>query len=142
MLAKELKIKTILKQRQFIENMILMKSKNNDGDPACPYVGHLYVENIQYFKDMGFDVKYVESDALKADFKGLPAYIFTPSDEIVLSDEEMKEAEKYKGPSMDQVIYAMDEDAADKFMQALFGGMAENEDDGDDDEALSPEDYE
>ena len=42
MLAKELKIKTMKKQREFIKKQLSHVDTRNDGDTAYRYVGHIY----------------------------------------------------------------------------------------------------
>ena len=56
MLAKEVKIKTILKQRSFIENGLSLAPHNKDGDPSFRYIGYLYPENARYFRNKGYDI--------------------------------------------------------------------------------------
>lgn len=119
MLAKELKIKNIKRQREFIQEQIekMLKHPNEDGNTAYPYVGYVFPEVIDYFKGEGFAVKRVNSEMLIAATKGVPAYLFIVSDEVKLSEEEMKEAE--------EVEYELDEDdvpdAFDDMMTAFFG---------------------
>ena len=91
MLAKETKIHNLIHQRNFIE--VQLGLFNKDGDPAYRYAGYLYPENREYFEKEGYDVTIIASaDALKIT-KGLPLNIFTPSDEIILTPEEVTTSE-------------------------------------------------
>ena len=91
MLAKELKIKTLKKQREFIQEQLSHADTRNDGDTAYRYVGHLYPEVIKHFESEGFVVTQVHSDLLSAMVKGLPVYLFTVGD-VELSEEELEQA--------------------------------------------------
>lgn len=95
MLAKELKIKTMKKQREFIQQQLSNVDTRDDGDTAYRYVGHIYPEVIKHFESEGFVVTQVNSELLSAMFKGLPVYVFTVGD-IKLSEEELKQAEAYE----------------------------------------------
>jgi len=123
MLAKENKIRTILKQRSIIEDELSQLSSRN-GDPSYRYEGYIYKENIEYFEKQGYKVVLVESDILKAMLKGRPVYFFTPNDEIInLNEEEMKEAEKYRLPARktDAEKRAKVEETANKVLNFIFG---------------------
>ena len=121
MLAKEIKIRNIKQQRDFIMNQLkeyLMEHPRNDGNTAYRYVGHVLPEIVDYFKGEGFDVKCLISDMILSATQGMPIYLFTISDNVVLSDEELKAAEEFE--------YKFDDDersdAFDDFMSALLGG--------------------
>lgn len=101
MLARDIKVKSILKQRSFIKNGLSLVHKHKDGDPSYPYAGHLYPENKQYFEDEGLTVRKEDSEAIKATTNGLPIWVFTPNDMVItLTEEEMEEAKKYEWPSV------------------------------------------
>ncbi len=119
MLAKELKIKFLRRQREFIEKQLSHASKE-DGDTSYRFVGHVYPEVIEYFEKEGFIVTKVESDMLTMVTKGLPVYLFIVGD-IKLSDEEMKEAESYYEPEEPGADYE-DSRGFEEFMRALMGG--------------------
>ena len=73
MLAKELKIKTLKKQREFIEEQLSLADTRKDGDTSYTFVGHIYPEVIKYFEEEGFVVTRVpHSDMLTAATKGTP----------------------------------------------------------------------
>ena len=120
MLAKEVKIKNIKRQREFIKDQLehLLNHQNEDGDTAYLYVGHVLPEVIDYINAEGYKVERITSDMLTAATKGLPVYLFTISDEVVLNDEELKAAE--------EVEYEDDEeempDMFGDLMSTLFGG--------------------
>lgn len=96
MLAKEIKIKTLKRQREFIEKQLRQITMDrDDGDSAYSYVGYIYPEVIKHFEKEGFVVKLLKSDMLLVATRGLPMYLFTVGD-IALSSEEMKQAEEYE----------------------------------------------
>ena len=118
MLAKEVKIKTLKRQREFIEEKLMkISTSQNDGDSSYSYVGYVYPEVIKYFEDEGFVVTPVKSEMVTAMAKGRPVYLFTVGD-IKLSEEELKQAEEY------EVEVEEDEDKDDlpDFIRALLGG--------------------
>ena len=129
MLAKDIKIKTILRQRAFIAEQLLQsgESKNRDGDPAYQYSGHIYPENIEYFENEGYDVTPVKSDMLTAMLKGLPIHIFTPKEDIELGMNDMQDAEALLKQEQEekerrkQEIHAVAESAADELFEKIFG---------------------
>ncbi|MBQ2835882.1 MAG: hypothetical protein IJE68_03510 [Clostridia bacterium] len=129
MLAKDIKIKTLLRQRAFIEEQLssASDSRNEDGDPAYCYTGYIYPENIEYFKNEGFDVTRVKSDMLTAARKGLPSYLFTPNNDIELGmndmqdAEELLEKEKEEHNQRKQEIHAVAEATADRLLEHIFG---------------------
>ena len=87
-LAKKIKIRTIFVQRNFIIKMLEKLAKSIEGDCTLNYLGHLYPENIEYFKKEGFDIRFNPND------EHPERYTFTVSDkpELHLFDGEMKEA--------------------------------------------------
>ena len=117
MLAKELKIKTLKKQREFIKEQLSHGDVRRDGDTAYRYVGHIYPEVIAYFESEGFSVKKVESDLMTALTKGMPTYIFVVGD-VKLTEEELQAAEAYETDADDD---DSDDDVPD-FIAALLGG--------------------
>jgi len=95
MLARKLKISTLKRQQNFIQERLEALGNSKDGNIAFTYVGHLYPEVKRHFELQGFDIKTVRSDSLEALTYGIPVYIFTPSNEITLTDTELEEAENY-----------------------------------------------
>ncbi len=77
--------------------LCILLFKNNFTYTVYMYTGHLHPEVIKYFEEEGFTITKLQSDILNLVTKGLPTYLFTVSDEIVLSDEELKEAEAREG---------------------------------------------
>ena len=119
MLAKEIKIKTLKKQREFIEKQLAhIPTGREDGDSAYRYVGHIYPEVIKHFESEGFVVTLVKSDMLSALTKGMPVYLFTVGD-IELSEEELKQAEEYEAETEDDDD-ADDEDVVDDLIKELL----------------------
>lgn len=99
MLAKEIKIRTIKQQREFIENVIdKTVAKQSDGGCTFRYIGYVYPEVIKHFEEEGFKVEINTSDGVLIQTHGLPLCIFTVRDDITLSDEEQKQAEEYQQP--------------------------------------------
>lgn len=87
MLAKEAKINTLIIQRDFIER--LLRCLGEDGDSSYRYAGYLYPENRKYFEEEGYDITTITSIEALQITQGLPLNIFTPSDEITLTEEEI-----------------------------------------------------
>ena len=97
MLAKEIKIKMLKMQREFIENRLKkIPAERKDGDSSYVYVGDIYPEVINYFESEGFVVTLVKSELVQAFTKGKPLYIFTIDKNIALTQEELKQAEEYE----------------------------------------------
>lgn len=104
MLAKEIKIKNVKRQREFIKDQLehLLDHQKEDGNTAYRYVGHVLPEVIAYFTNEGYKVERITSDMLTAATKGLPVYLFTISEDVVLTDEELKAAEEVEYEADDQ----------------------------------------
>lgn len=117
MLAKELKIKTLKKQREFIAEQLSHVDTRGDGDTAYSYVGYIHPEVIKHFESEGFVVTPVKSDMLNVATKGKPVYVFTIGD-IELTEEELQQAEAYEPEESDD---DSDDDVPD-FIAALLGG--------------------
>lgn len=116
MLAKELKIKTMKRQREFILRQLSNADNRDDGDTAYRYVGHIYPEVIEYFENEGFVVTQVNSELMSAISRGLPVYVFTVGD-IKLSEEELKRAEAYETKKAEENF---DKDLSD-FLKGIWG---------------------
>ena len=101
MLAKQQKIKHIKIQKKFIKERLKYVAK--DGNPAYRYVAQVLPEVIDYFRNEGYNVERITSDTLKAKTIGLPVYLFTISDDVVLTDEELKQADKFKESIVDKL---------------------------------------
>lgn len=94
MLAKELKIANIMQQRAFITEAIKKHMRCSDGDPSFGYIGQLFKENIEYFRNEGFDITSFEPGTLP-ETKYMPLHIFVVDEsKVKLSDEEWDEAKK------------------------------------------------
>lgn len=95
MLAKEIKIKNIKKQREFIESQLRKVSKlNTDGDISYTYIGYIFPEVQKHFVKEGFKINQYMSDFIAASTNGKPINLFTIKDDVQLSDAELEEAEK------------------------------------------------
>ena len=123
MLAKELKIKTLKRQREFIEERLLHGYGREDGNTTYRYVGSVYPEVIKYFEDEGFIAEKIESNNLPNRMQGLPVYLFNIGD-IKLSEDELKEAESIE-------IEIEDEDDSQPtfgdVMSSIIGGILPRE---------------
>ena len=86
MLAKDTKINTLIIQRDFIESRL--RCIGEDGDSSYRYAGYIYPENRKYFEEEGYDITTITSIEALQITQGLPLNIFTPSDEITLTEEE------------------------------------------------------
>ncbi len=93
MLAREMKIKTIKQQREFIK--AALSAYRKDGNPSYSYVGQVYPEVVHYFEKEGYFVTKLNFEGLLVRTAGQPVYRFTISD-FHLTDDEFKEAEDYK----------------------------------------------
>ena len=121
MLAKEIKIMTLKRQREFIEKQLRQITMDrDDGDSSYSYVGYIYPEVIKHFEKEGFVVTLLKSDMLLVATRGLPMYLFTVGD-IPLSKEEMKQAEEYKPVEKQEDIF--DEDPDGENFQSFFRGL-------------------
>lgn len=94
MLAKELKIQNLKRQREFIKSNVelMIKEPDKDGDTTFVYVGHVFSEVIAYFQGEGFCVKKVSDGTIETRY--IPVYLFTISDQTILNEDEEKTAEK------------------------------------------------
>ena len=120
LLAKEIKIQTIRKQREFIRKQLLKVARSVDGDASYRYVGHVFPEVIKYFEEEGFVVTKVQSDLLLAMTKGVPVYVFAIDDLVKLSEEELQQAEAYDYEEQRAAKFR-DEDDGDSFLEMIFG---------------------
>lgn len=95
MLGKDILIANIKRQREFIEAQLskLIKDPSNDGDMSYRYVGHISKYVINHFRSEGFTVEELTKGKFFPETKGFPVYLFTPSCNIELTAEELKQAE-------------------------------------------------
>lgn len=92
MLAKSLKIKNLKRQREFITGMImnLINNPPRDGNTSFLYMGTIFPENWEYFKNEGFDILQLNFIEYTAEAKGMPIFRISVKSELTLDDEEMK----------------------------------------------------
>lgn len=92
-LAIKLKIKSVVLQRENIRRRWNDKLKDppSDGDMTLRYVGILFPEVEEYFKNLGFDITKVQEPN-----RFLPSNIFSISPHIKLTEEQTREAELYQ----------------------------------------------
>lgn len=112
MLAKELKIQNIKRQREYLKKTFkkLKHNPDDDGDCTILYLGTLYPETISYLVTEGFCVKTLKSESTLALTNGYPLNIITISDDIKLSESERTKAE-----SIDVKVHISDIDDFDGF---------------------------
>ena len=107
MLAKEIKIQNVKKQRTFIEHQLTENSVvNKDGDISYSYVGYLFPEVRKFFENKGFVITDFISNEIAVHTQGRTIHVFTLSDELTLSDEDWEEAEEaqFKYKTFDETI--------------------------------------
>lgn len=88
MLAKDQKIKTLKQQQETIK-----KKASNSSGAAFTYVGELYPETRQYLSEEAYDVIKIPMEFSITVTGGLPLYVIKVKDDILLTEEEMKQAE-------------------------------------------------
>lgn len=98
MLAKDVKIRTLAKQREYIRKQILEMEQNKNGDVIYKHEGYVYQEVIQYFEEEGYIVKRFGAETFMAN----PIYIFIG--DVKLSTQEMQQAEDYGAVLKDDFI--------------------------------------
>ena len=102
--ARELKISTLKRQRETIEEMLKCAD-----DATCAYCGMIYPEVRKYFEDAGYEVLEVSSEKLLISNDGLPTYLITGAN-IELSDAEKQKAElEYPGIILDSDLAEFDD---------------------------------
>lgn len=93
MLGKEIYIKTVERQKNFIENQLRKAVMREDGSTTYTYVGEIFKEVKEYFTKEGFRVTQINSPMIT---RGEPVYLFTINEEsFTLTDEEKEEAKEY-----------------------------------------------
>lgn len=100
MLAREMRIKNIKRQREFIKKQL--STVREDGVTSFPFVGYIFPEVTDYFREEGYLITPVKSDILCAITRGQPVHLFTINDDDrhyrSLSEEEKKQVEEYQDP--------------------------------------------
>lgn len=94
MLAKELKIKALLSQRDYIKERLENSLYEEECSICFVYVGEVFSENIKYFENEGFVVTKLSSGNFELIYGGIPAYLFTVAD-MELSTEELLQADLF-----------------------------------------------
>lgn len=123
--ARRIKIQTVAVQRELIAKQLSHTCLSPDGSTEYSYAGHVYPENIQYFENNGWTVKKIESEMLTIQYKGAPVYLFTVSDDIVLTEEEMEEAEEYVDEDLDLEEWDEDEEVDLEYLEKELNGSIE-----------------
>lgn len=97
MLAKEIKIANLKKQREFITAQLKASSEREvDGFPVYQYRGILYKENREYFEKEGIFIYTAEPDE-----EGIPPKHSFYAEDVDLSPEELQAAEEVEVPPYD-----------------------------------------
>lgn len=107
MLAKDLKIKHIKLQREFLISVFnnMLNYPNGNGNTAYVYEGYIFPEVIAYFQKEGFRINEITSDAKST--ACYPSYLFTISDDISLSENDQKAAEDINCSSENISIFSL-----------------------------------
>ena len=139
MLAKEIKMANIKKQREFIKAQLKKVSlTNNDGDTSYPYVGHLFPEVKQYFKKEGFKIVEFNNDTIASLTKGRSIHLFTVNDEtVLLSYKELEEAENNFETTDEMLTRVVKESGIENPFEAIFAdalGISLSSENGEDSE--------
>ena len=92
MLAREIKIANLKKQKEFIIKQLSTISKTNkNGDISYLYTGYLFPEVRYYFENDGFKIEDFFDEG-----NGFPiGHLFTIRDNLKLTESERKEAENF-----------------------------------------------
>ena len=95
MLAKEIKKRNIKRQRHYIfqKLMFFLLNPQNDGNTAYVYTGYIFPEVIFFFDQEGFNVTQILCDNLDPESYGMPVYLFTIKDNLILTESENQAAE-------------------------------------------------
>ncbi len=120
MLAREIKIRTLVKQQRFIEEQLRATISKEDGNPSYKYIGQVYPEVIEYFEKSGFSVIEVNSSFLRALTHGQPVYLFRISNEIKLTENELKQSAEYAEGDIEEDSEG-EENIFKKFLENLGG---------------------
>lgn len=131
MVAKEVMIANIKRQKDFIMKSAMEAKQSEDGDPSFPYIGYIYPEVKLYFEvSEGLVFKEVHNEQLMAKYFGRPVWCIMPQDKIELNDEERKQAEEYCAPEnkedgFDYPVSTSEVELPDelKFLEAILGGQ-------------------
>ena len=89
-MARTLKLFNLKRQKEYLEERLgdlFDKSPLGNGDVSLPYRGYLYPETKSFLAQEGFAIDIVD------DPSGLPLNIIHISDDVMLTDEELREAE-------------------------------------------------
>ena len=92
MLAKEIKIRNLIRQRDFIKEQLDLTLLN--GNAAVSYVGEVFLENFEYFTEEGLTVRKLDSERILAENMGMPIYVFSARN-ADLTPKELEKAESY-----------------------------------------------
>lgn len=127
-LGKDLKIKNLMAQRDYIIDQLkkMLEEPDEDGNAAYGYVGYVFPENIDYFRLEGFGVRRFETDAILQTTMGMPIYIFNPVSED-LTAEEFKESREEANKTHAKAKKAAEEfdeklSKAEKIINSIFMG--------------------
>ncbi len=89
--AKQTKIQSLQFQRKTLIDAIEKLASSPDGKTDFTFSGCIFIENIQYLTEQGFDVVILNSNS-ESEFGAIPTYKISISDKISI-DEDLKAAE-------------------------------------------------
>lgn len=138
MLGKDILIANIKRQREYIEAQLtkIINTPSDDGDMSYRYVGYISTYVITYFESKGVTVKELTEGKFFPETRGLPVYLFTPSDHIELTAEELNQAESVEVPPIQSDNIPSDAmDYLQQLADSLRGYTNEDEDDYDYDDS-------
>lgn len=120
-LAKEQKIQNLIKQRKFISFQIRKIMESALPFFRFSYYGYIYVENVEFFKQQGFDVRLIYNQQTNIE-SGIPyIYIFS------ISEYKCEEVKTEGSPTLAQIIY---DDLNPKQMSYLKNRLSQQREDG------------
>ena len=87
-LGREIKIANLMAQRNFLETMLTKEciTHSHIGSSTITYIGYIFPENIAWLKANDISISKHEP---KEEFPGTTTYLLTPSDDIMLTNEEL-----------------------------------------------------
>ena len=128
MLAKELKVRELIRQRNFIKGEL--KTPRPDGDPSYRYIGYVFPENKKHFEENGYNVTTFFGVEVLPVTEGKPLNVFTPKDDIILTAEEEAESKQ-----LSERPFELQQIVGD-VLSTIFSDIAnENDDNEEDDDA-------
>lgn len=131
MLGKDILIANIKRQREFIKSRLnkLAENPSDDGDMSYLYIGYISKYVINHFMSQGLTVEELTKGKFFPETRGLPVYLFTPSDNIDLTAEELKQVESVEVPPIQSDNIPSEVMASLQRLADRLGGYADEEED-------------